>query len=242
MENVARPGEWMREHLRRVETANGETLETVARAMVRVVRADGLIYAAGTGHSTALLLETFYRAGGLACVRPVFHPALLPLAGAGVSTALERVPGFGTLLVQQAAPSQADLAVVFSNSGVNPVPVEMAEQFRAAGTPVVAVVSREHMQRAPARHARKLDAAADYLLDTLAPYGDAAYDAGAGTRTMPLSSLAGVYLWNLLLGRLAGLAAAEGIRLPLWTSANVDGGEARNRELLDRYRKRIPTL
>lgn len=59
---------------------------------------------------------------------------------------------------------------------------------------------------------------------------------------MPLSSLAGVYLWNLLLGRLADLAAAEGVRLPLWTSANVDGGEARNRELLDRYRKRIPML
>lgn len=242
MDSVAAAGEWMREHLRRVEDANREVLEAVAQAVLAVVRADGLIYAAGTGHSIALLLESFYRAGGLACVYPIFHPALLPLEGGAVSTALERVPGFGTQLVRQAAPSPSDLAVVFSNSGVNPVPVEMAEEFRAAKTPVVGVVSREHMRRAPARHPRKLDAVVDHLLDTLVPYGDAAYDAGAGAPTMPLSSLSGVFLWNLLLGRLSALAAASGMVLPLWTSANVDGGEARNRVLLERYRRRIPLL
>jgi len=232
----------MREHLRRVEVANHDVLETVARAMLAVARADGLIYAAGTGHSVALLLESFYRAGGLACVYPIFHPALLPLSGGSVSTALERVPGFGATLVAQAAPSASDLAFVFSNSGVNPVPVEIAEAFQAAKTPVVAVVSREHMSRAPSRHPRKLDAVADYLIDTLVPYGDAAYDTGAGAPTMPLSSLAGVFVWNLLLARLAALAAEAGVPLPLWTSANVEGGDARNRALVERYRRRIPTL
>lgn len=236
------PGERMREHLRRVEDANRETLEVVTQAALAVVRADGLIYAAGTGHSIALLLESFYRAGGLACVYPIFHPALLPLEGGAVSTALERVPGFGMQLVRRAAPSPSDLAVIFSNSGVNPVPVEMAEEFRAAKTPVVGVVSREHMRRAPARHPRKLGAVVDHLLDTLVPYGDAAYDAGAGAATMPLSSLSGIFLWNLLLGRLSALAAASGLSLPLWTSANVEGGDARNQALLDRYRRRIPSL
>ncbi len=242
MDSLAPPGEWMREHLRRVEDANRGSLDAVARKVLGVLRADGLVYAAGTGHSIALLLETFYRAGGLACVYPVFHPALLPLAGAGASTALERVPGLGTLLVRRAAPAASDLAVVFSNSGVNPVPVEMAEEFHAAGTPVAGVVSRDHMQHAPARHPRKLDAVADHLLDTLVPYGDAVYRGHVGSGTMPLSSLVGVFLWNLLLARLADLAASDGVVLPVWTSANVEGGEGRNRELLDRYRRRVPFL
>lgn len=235
------PGTMMREHLRAVEEANRAVLDAVARRMHAAIRADGLIFVAGTGHSTALLLESFYRAGGLACVYPVFHPALLPLAGGTASTALERVAGFGRLLVQQAAPGPQDLAFVFSNSGANPVPVEMAEQFRAAGTPVVGVASRPHMSRAPARAPRKLDAVADHLIDTLVPHGDAAYQTG-GVSTMPLSSLAGVFVWNLLLATLAGLARADGVTLPLWQSANVEGGDERNRTLLERYRGRIPML
>jgi uncharacterized phosphosugar-binding protein len=51
-----------------------------------------------------------------------------------------------------------------------------------------------------------------------------------------------VYLWNLLLARLARLAAAGGTSLPIWVSANVSGGDDRNRALRTRYGARIPTL
>lgn len=232
----------MREHLRAVEDANTAVLDAVVRKMSEVVRTDGLIYVAGTGHSLALVLESFYRAGGLACVCPIYHPALLPLEGGATSTLQERVVGFGRLLVERTTAGPSDMAFVFSNSGVNPVPVEIAEALNKRGTPVVGVVSRDHMGRAPARHPRKLDQVADYLVDTLVPYGDAVHDAGGGATTMPLSSLAGVYVWNLLLARLAELAKAEARALPLWISANVEGGEARNRELLERYGTRISHL
>lgn len=236
------PGHQMREHLQAVEQANRAVLETVARKLHEVIRSDGLVYVAGSGHSLALVLEGFYRAGGLACVYPIYHPALLPLEGGSASTALERITGLGRLLVARAAPSPSDVAFVFSNSGVNPVPVEIAEEFRKTETPVVGVVSREHMARAPVRYSRKLDAAVDYLIDTLVPYGDAAYDLESGIPTMPLSSLAGVFIWNLLLARVAELAGPNAGELPIWTSANVVGGEERNRALLERYRKRIPYL
>ncbi|MDQ7820357.1 MAG: SIS domain-containing protein [Armatimonadota bacterium] len=241
---VASPpaGSRMRGHLARVEETNRDAVEQVARAMLQVVRADGLIFLGGTGHSVALVLEGFYRAGGLACVYPVYHPALLPLEGAAASTQLERTAGLGRTLVRRVGPTPADLAVIFSHSGINPVPVEMAEEFRAAGTPTVGVVSREHMGRAPARHPCRLGDVVDHLLDTLVPYGDAALDPGTGTPTMPLSTLAGVFLWNLLLVRLGELAAASGVALPVWVSANVEGGQERNAALLERYRRRVPLL
>ena len=242
MVDVTRPaGAWMRDHLRAVEEANAPVLDAVARRMLEVVRADGLIFVAGTGHSLAQMLECFFRAGGLAVVYPLYHPALLPFSGASSSTFQERLPGFGRLLVERAPATAGDLAFVFSNSGVNPVPVEMAERFREKGVTVVAVTSCDHMGRAPSRAARKLDQVADHLIDTFVPYGDAVYDAGAGLRTMPLSSLAGIYVWNLLLSRLAELARA-GAPLPVWTSANVEGAESRNRELFERYQHRIPYL
>lgn len=234
-------GARMRGQLQELEEHNAAELDAAADLVHRVLERDGLVYAAGSGHSLALVLETFYRAGGLACVYPVFHPALLPLAGGQASTLLERAGGLADTLLAQASPGEGDAAFIFSNSGVNPFPVELAKGFRRAGTPVVAVVSVPHMRQAPARAGGKLGELADHVIDTRVPYGDAAYPAG-GSDTGALSSLASVYAWNLLLARLADRAKESGIELPLWTSANVEGGERRNADLFARYRSRIPVL
>lgn len=234
-------GEAMRQHLHRVGEKNEETLGQVASRLYDTIRSGALVFTTGTGHSLGMVLETFYRAGGLACVRPVVHPALNPFAGGMASTHLERVEGLGPILVRTARPTPRDIAFVFSNSGANPVPVEMAETFRDLGTTVVAVSSVEHMSRAPTRAAQKLGNVADYVLDTGTPYGDAFWPTNESSLA-PLSSLTGIYLWNLLLIRLAALAEDDGIALPVWASANVVGGETQNRNLIEKYRPRVPML
>ena len=235
-------GEQMRSHLEKVEQTNAETLDRVAEMMLDVVRRDGLIHVGGTGHSCALMLEGFYRAGGLACVQPLYHPALLPLHGGEDSTLAEKTSGFAKILVDRYAPSAEDLAFVFSNSGVNAVPVELADELKRAGTPVVAVVSMTHLTAAPMRGDHKIDTVADVIIDTLVPYGDAAYPTADGTPTAGLSSLSCVFVWNLLLTRLADLAAVAGVRLPIFTSSNVAGGADRNVELFKHYRPRVRAL
>jgi uncharacterized phosphosugar-binding protein len=214
--------------------------------MFRVVIGDGLIFVGGTGHSIALMLEGFYRAGGLANVQPLYHPALLPLHGGSDSTLFEHTAGVARLLVARYASKPGDIAFVVSNSGVNVVPVELAKALRARHTPVVAIVSMTHLRAAPARAGQKLDEVADFILDTQVPYGDAAYRANGATSTATptagLSSLTGVYLWDLLLARLADRAAAKGIGMPVWSSSNVEGGAERNVALVETYRERIPLL
>jgi uncharacterized phosphosugar-binding protein len=231
----------MRAHLEDVEKTNAEALDSIADHMLQVVRDQGLIFTAGTGHSLALVMETFYRAGGLACVYPLFHPALLPFHGGMASTLMERTEGLARWMLAPANPSEKDIAFVFSNSGVNHVPVELARGLKQSGATVVGVVSLTHLKQAPLRAGVKLDQVADLLLDTLAPYGDASLPIDGGS-TAPLSSLCSVFLWNLLLGRLATLADKEGVELPLWRSANVKGGAAKNEALIENYRTRVPYL
>ena len=231
----------MREHLGAVEEANRDVLEMVGGAVVDAISSDRVVFTAGTGHSAVPVLESFYRAGGLACVHPIYHPALNPLEGATASTHLERSLGLARLLVEGAAPSREDVAFVFSNSGVNPVPVEVALEFKKRGAVVVVVSSRQHMKAAPRRHERRLDEVADHLFDTLAPYGDSAYPPD-DPATGALSSLACLYVWNLLLARVLDLGRERGIEVPLWKSANTADGEERNRRLMERYRRRIPVL
>jgi uncharacterized phosphosugar-binding protein len=235
-------GNDMRAHLADVERTNADVLDRVASRMFDVIASDGLIYVGGTGHSISLMLESFYRAGGLACVQPLYNPGLLPLHGGEDSTLAEKTSGFARLLVERFHPTANDIAFVFSNSGVNAVPVELADELHKNGTPVVAVVSLPHLTQAPLRGDHKIDSVADFVINTLVPYGDAAYPAGDGVMTAGLSSLCGIYVWNLLLARLADLAAAKGVRLPIFTSSNVAGGEERNVELFKHYRQRVHTL
>lgn len=234
-------GTSMRVHLERVEAHNAAVLDEVADRAMEVIGAGGVLLAAGTGHSVAMVLETFYRAGGLACVKPVFHPGLLPLSGGFASSLLERTKGLAALLAAEADARPGELAFVFSSSGANPVPVELAQCLRDGGVGVVGVTSLPHLRQAPARAGVKLDEVADFVIDTLVPPGDAAYHRD-GASTGPLSSLASVYVWNLLLARLVDRAAAAGVDLPLWRSSNTAGGDAHNTALAHRYRTRVPTL
>ncbi|MQA96155.1 MAG: sugar isomerase domain-containing protein [Streptosporangiales bacterium] len=230
-----------RDHLRRVEEGNAAAVDTVARRVLRAVTDDHIVHTVGSGHSLGLVLETFYRAGGLACVRPIFHPALLPLFGAQSSSQFERVPGIAANCVGQAGARPGDVGFVFSNSGVNAFPVEVADELAKREVYVVGVLSRPHMEAAPRRAHAKLGDIADIVLDTMIPPGDAVVPTAGGT-TAALSSLCTIYLWDLLLTRLARLADEAGVKLPLWQSANVPGGDAANAGHMTRYRKRIPYL
>lgn len=234
-------GPAMRGHLERAERHNGRALDAAATLLYDRIAAGGIVLAGGSGHSLALVLETFYRAGGLACVHPLVTTEIMPLFGARASTVAERRTGIAAEVVAAARPDAGDVGVIFSNSGANPYPVELAVALRAHDVPVIAMVSGPSMAAAPTRAERKLGALADVLLDTLVPAGDAAYPAEE-PRTAALSSLVCVFLWNLLLARLVDRAAERSGTLPLWVSSNIEGGDERNAALLERYSARIPAL
>ncbi|MER7114369.1 sugar isomerase domain-containing protein [Saccharomonospora azurea] len=219
-----------------------EQFSKAAELVLDVVSGDGIVHAAGAGHSLAMVCETFYRAGGLAAVRPMWDSEVLPLTGALRSSAAERVPGRGRALVEQADVRDGDVVVVFSTSGRNPYPVEIAQESRARGVPVIAVTSTAASAAAADRSGgTRLADHATVVLDTHVPPGDVVYPA-AGPRTSAVSTVAAAYAWAALLAELDGLAAKRGVDLPLWTSANVPGGDERNVELVARYGDRIPEL
>jgi uncharacterized phosphosugar-binding protein len=234
----------MREHVRelldKLDTRQAD-LGRAATLLLDAVDAGGIVHAAGAGHSLAMVAETFYRAGGLAPVRPLWDQALLPLAGARRSSVAEREPGRGRAAVAAADPTPPDVMVVFSTSGRNPYPVEIAQESLARGVPVVAVTSLPASASATDRSGTRLADHATVVLDTGVPPGDVVYPADA-PRTSAVSTVLGAYLWSCLLAELDRLATDRGITLPVWTSSNVPGGDERNATLMARYSPRIPEL
>ncbi|RMI12526.1 sugar isomerase domain-containing protein [Cellulomonas triticagri] len=220
-----------------VGARNADAIDRAAEAVVRTARAGGLVRPTGAGHSLAAVLETFFRAGGLAGVRPIWHPRVLPFSGARSATTAEREPGLGAATAAEAAIEARDTVVVFSNSGVNPFPVEVAQAAVAVGATVVAVTSRAAGAAAPPRAGQRLVDVADVVIDTAVPAGDATWPPEAPV-TAPVSSLATTTVWTLLLRRVHDLAPDA----PRWRSANVAGNDDVNAALVARFAAQVPEL
>lgn len=229
--------ESLAEYVDLVGTRNNTEITRAAEAIARTAAADALVRPTGAGHSLAAVLETFFRAGGLAFVRPIWHPDVLPFHGARKATAAEREIGLGAAVAAEAGIGADDTVVVFSNSGANPFPIEVATAARTAGATVIAVTSRHANDAAPKRSALRLVDTADIVIDTAVPPGDATWPPEAPV-TAPVSSLATTTVWTLILREVHRLAPDA----PRWRSANVPGNDEFNRGLVERFAARIPEL
>jgi uncharacterized phosphosugar-binding protein len=175
-------------------------------------------------------------------VRPLYHRELLPMHGAMTSTSTEREHGLAARVLHEVPTSGHDVVVVFSTSGVNPYPVELALSAHAAACPVIAVTSGPASAAAPRRSAQgTLAENATIVLDTLVPPGDSVYPVDQ-PHTAALSTVVNAYLWNQALAKLSDTAKALGQELPLWRSSNVAGGDEANAGLLAKYGPRVPQL
>jgi uncharacterized phosphosugar-binding protein len=216
-------------------------LAPAAEAVEASVRAGGLTYVLGTGHSHLLALELHYRAGGPAFVVPVLDEGLMLHKGAVASTAREREAGLAARVLGRYPLGPSDVLIVISNSGVNAVPVEAAQAGRAAGARVIALTSLGY-SAAAARGRPRLADLADLIIDNGLPAGDALVALpGAALRAGPGSTALGAALLQALFAEVAGRLAASGPP-PIYLSANMPGAEDHNRELIARYRPLNPHL
>ena len=209
-----------------------EAAETVADVICR----DGIIYTFGCGHSHLPCLDTFYRAGGLACVSPILDEDLMLHDGAAKSSRMEKMPGIAAEAFRRHHVTPNDLIVVISASGKNAAPVEMCECAKKAGVKLVTISSSAYID-----HGAKLLSLGDIAVDCKVPYGDAVIDVGEA-KMGGLSTYASLFILNSILIDGAKKALAKGAVPPIYRSGNVEGGTAKNVALEERYFGRIKRL
>ena len=223
--------------LRRIEAEEGAKMAAAAEAVAETIVRDGIVHTFGCGHSHLPCLDTFYRAGGLACVSPILDEDLMLHDGAAKSSRMEKMSGIAAEAFRRAGVDPAkDLVVVISASGKNAAPVEMCDCAKAAGVKLVTVSSSAYLD-----HGAKLLSLGDIAIDCKVPYGDAVIDVGEA-KMGGLSTYASLFILNSILIDGAKKALAKGTRPPIYTSGNVTGGTAKNVALEERYFGRVKRL
>ena len=235
----------IRHLLDKLDNPHTENIDRISRICADKVAKGGLMYFFGTGHSHMIAEEPFYRAGGLACVYPIFETDLMLHEGASKSSAYERMEGLGQHIVANTPLNSGDIIFLASNSGRNAVIIDVALEAKRRGATTVAITSLTHSGSVSSRHSggKRLFEVCDYVIDNGGVVGDASvYFEGLSHPIAPTSTIIDVSIVNLISIGTAKYLVEMGVKPPVFESANTDTGDSSNKSVIETYKKRIPML
>jgi uncharacterized phosphosugar-binding protein len=240
--------------LNRIRETQMDAIARAAEICAESIANRGLVHLFGTGHSRIPVEEIFPRHGSFPGFHPIvelsltYHNQVVGANGQRQAMFLEKVEGLGEVILRNFIFGPHDSFMIFSNSGVNGVVVDVALGVKARGLPIIAALSVEHCSASTARHSsgQRLIDLADVVIDNCTPAGDALVKIeGLEYPVAPGSTFA----FALIVNALKAMVAAELTRRgqpPLVLTSSVLIGPQASAELFDRtyddYRARIAPL
>jgi uncharacterized phosphosugar-binding protein len=214
-------------------TACAEPIAAAARAIGESVAAGGILHLFGSGHSRLVAVDAAVRAATMTNAE-----AICPDEWPG---RVERLEGVGEIVLKRSDIRAGEVLVVISNSGLNPLPLEVARGGASRGAVVVGVGSAAHSLAGTSRYGRLLEIA-DIFLDTGVPAGDALFHPPDTPPVGPASTVAASALVHATLVEASRWLVDHGHEPPIRRSRNLPGGAEHNTEVAARYLDRLPEL
>lgn len=233
--------------LRRVRENESGQIEEAATLCADAIGSGRISWVFGAGHSAVMALEAYPRIGGIFGFVPIVELSLLyfsnVVGSGGLDQAifLEKAEGYAESILLSHDPQPGDAIIIFSSSGVEVLPREMARGARERGLKVIAVTSREYSAEAQRR--RGLDATladgADVVIDNRVPSGDAIlqFD-GLENLVGPSSTMLNIAIMNSIAVDTAAVLLERGTPPAVFASPHLQAaGADAYREALRRFRQ-----
>lgn len=236
--------------LAKIKSEERERIQKVAEVVADQIQQDKFIYIWGPGgHSNMNAMEIFFRSGGLMHVSAILDEGTMLTGGALRSMAIERTPGYGKVVIDDANLKEGDLLIIANAYGINSACLDAAFRAHELGVKTIAVTSIAHADNIPANHPARhpskvnLYKATDYYIDTKVPVGDAVITIPGIEQNMgAVSTFCNAYALNCLMMTAASILAERGIEVPLWKSGNCSGGDAWNSKYIARFKGKVRLL
>jgi len=237
-------------NIKQINDTQEAAIEAAGKLMAQAIADDKLIHVyGGGGHTTLPVGELFFRAGGLANINPVMETGLSVFNQALKYLELERTVNYGSAIVKYYDLKKDDVLIIFHNIGINPATIDAAAEAKKNGVKIIAVSSSHWQNEIPEDHfirhpnKKNLFDYADVAIDDFNPVGDAQIVVeGCETPVAPISNIIDFYIAHLLEIETVKQCVRIGVTPPVWSSANVPGGDEKNAEYLNKYRSRIKML
>jgi uncharacterized phosphosugar-binding protein len=222
----------------------GPQIEAAANLIAESIAAGGVVHVFGSGHSHMMAEEVFHRAGGLFAFNALLDINLTSF-GTLKAGMVERAEGYAAVILDSFDVRAGEVVIVVSNSGINPVPIELAIDAKKRGAKTIGITSAGHYATAKSRHSssKKLTDVVDLTVDSRVPVGDAVltFD-GLESPVAAASTALGAALMNAIVAQTTEALLAVGYQPPVIVSMNVPGGDDRNKALAEQYGPRLRML
>ena len=216
-----------------LEKTQSQNIHKAAELISEAIRNGGILQAFGSGHSYAGAIEVCGRAGGLIPSKVIRDKA---------EGMYESVEGNARFLMRCVDIQPDDIFILISNSGRNPMTIEMAEYIKNKGNKLIVVTALEVSKSSSSRHSsgKLLYEFADVVLDNQSIFGDAALKMeGLESRVCGTSSFSTCLLMQQTIYEAVKDMLEKEYAPPVYRSANIDGGREYNEVLEQTYAMRI---
>lgn len=236
--------------IERVKREQADNIRQAAELLVQTIAEDRLIHVyGGGGHTTLVMGEMFFRAGGLSNINPIMETGISVFNQALKYLELERCENFGRSVVRYYDLQPGDVMILFHNIGINAATIDAALEAKEKGVKIIAVSSSYWQNEMPQdhfiRHSSKLNLfdLAEVCIDDYNPVGDAVVEVpGFATPIAPVSNLVDFAIAHFLEIETIRLCVERGIVPPVWSSANAPGGDQKNAAYVAKYKPRVKSL
>jgi uncharacterized phosphosugar-binding protein len=200
-----------------------------ANACAASIQAGRAVLLFGAGHSALPAQEAFPRIGSIPGFVQITEPALgfngfvTGKGGQKQMSFLEGTTGFAAAILSNYDLTPADTLIVFSNSGINALPVELCWLAKDQGLTTISVGSTAHSLANQPKNplGKRLLEVADIHIDNHIPVGDMLVTLEEGTRTGGGSTIAGMVIMNTIVVETIRALRSAGVDCPVYPSHNV---------------------
>lgn len=210
-----------------------EAIYKAAEIVAQTIENKGIVQSFGSGHSYGNALEISGRAGGFIQTKIINEPS---------RGHYEMVEGVGTQFLQHLDLQPQDTLILISNSGRNPLSIEMAMGAKEMGVKMIVVTAYDVAKHSTSRHSsgKMLHEFADVILDNRSIFGDSCIEVeGLPVKVGGTSLYTGCMLLDCVMMDALEILLEKGITPPIFMSANVDGGPEFNKKYVDEYKHRL---
>lgn len=230
-----------------IERTQADNIERAADIFADSIANDGLVHMFGAGHSRMGVEEIFPRIGSIVGYHPLVELALtyytnvVGTMGLRQALFLERVDGYGEVILENYDFRPHDSMLVISSTGINNVVIDIALGARNRNLPLVAITSFAHSSAVQSRHpsGKRLMEIADVAIDNCSPAGDAMIQVeGVEYPVGPGSTVGTATVVHSINERVAAKLVERGASPIVLGSPHFQGhpdADERARENLERY-------
>ncbi|NLZ75347.1 MAG: sugar isomerase domain-containing protein [Erysipelotrichia bacterium] len=227
----------------------GPKIMEAAKLLAECTKNGGLINLFGSGHSSLVTEDVFWRAACMANTHAIFESAVAGINEITKTSKLEKIEGIGQIIVQYNRVEKPDVMICVSNSGNNAATIDVALECKGRGVPVIAFTNPTYADKLATHHSsgKKLKDIADVVIDNCSLYGDAAVKLdGLITKVGATSTIPVVFMLQALLVQTCQLLLEEGITPEVWYNGHLEYEfpevKDHNKKLVDKYYWKVRNL